>query len=274
MNNFLKYILDFIFPIECAGCGEEGQWLCDYCFSKIEFNKKQICPLCGRFLKLGYSCVCTVGVVSSNLKSEIKNLKSFVDVYITFVDLKKNPQVMKLIHKFQYGFIEDVAKELARMGIEFLRKNWKLEIRNLLFSENVIFIPVPLHKKRLLWRGFNQSELILREMGNLGDGKDEQEGEEGKEGEKKLEIRNWKLEICGDILARKKNTFFQGKIKMREKDRILNMRGAFEARGKLDGKAVVLFDDVITTGATMEECARVLKKAGATRVIAMAVGKG
>ncbi|MFH1030202.1 MAG: hypothetical protein V1770_02995 [bacterium] len=330
MKKIFKNILDFIFPIECVGCGEElhtpsgqdagdrhtpnlsqegKQWLCDYCFSKIEFNKKQICPLCGREMETGYSCVCTVQMVSS-IKYQVS---SYVDVYVTFVDLKKNPQVAKLIYKLKYNFVEDAAKDLARIGMEFLKRNWKLDpsdergarIRNLLFNENVLFVPVPLHRKRLLWRGFNQSEAILREM--------------GREGEQKLEIRNWKLEIRNDLLIRKKNTFFQGKSKMAEAGRRENMRGAFEARrygaisnfnpassaGQiskqflisnfqflkrmrvkcdnnselkdwlfLKNKTIVLFDDVITTGATMEECARVLKMAGASRVIAMAVGKG
>ncbi|MFH0854472.1 MAG: double zinc ribbon domain-containing protein [bacterium] len=359
MKIFFQSILDFIFPIECVGCGDElrahnlsqdrNYWLCDYCFSKIEFNKKQICPLCGREIKIGYSCVCAAGIEVglegiewkdgeeynniSNQKFKIKNLKSWVDVYITFVDLKKNPQVARLIHKLKYEFVEGAAADLAKIGIKFLDKICKfadgysggLEISNLLFGGDVIWAPIPLHKKRLLWRGFNQSELILREI----EKRIREEYKESRQYSEKLEIENLKFAIRTDILIRKKNTRFQGKSKMAENDRRENMRGAFEARRcgaisnvnpassagqilkkfqislpapilrqavkfqffkkncvKNDHKAgvrdehffkdktVILFDDVITAGATMEECARVLKEAGAMRVIAMAVGKG
>jgi len=340
MKKILKYILDIIFPIECVGCGEEacppywrGKWLCDYCFSKIEFNKKQICPLCGRFLDMGNSCSCAVNMG--------------VDVYITFVDLGKNPVVAKLIHCLKYNFIKDIAEILARVGVEFFEKTGvtllnseEFPVRrspilgilapplklyatrgrllapsntagrqndakdSMINPDDTIFIPMPLHKRRMLWRGFNQAELILERVSA--------ETQRIDTNKKRMDTD---INIRNDILVRTKNTLFQGKSKMREKDRKENMKDAFKlaqaltheftrikngsprsADGTvetrrfggrmwkmrkdlgqhiaLDGKTVVLFDDVITTGATMESAARVLKEAGANRVIGMAVGKG
>ncbi|MFC1615312.1 ComF family protein [Patescibacteria group bacterium] len=287
MKKIIKNILDMLFPIECIGCGEEAKWLCDYCLSKIDLNKKQVCPLCGRFFNMGDSCVCAVN--------------NGIDIYVTFLDLKKNPVATKLIHCLKYNFIQDIAKILAQIvSSEFLHSY--TQILNTI-DKNIIFIPIPLHKKRMLWRGFNQAESILMEIGVSA------------ETHESARIRNESariLNIRNDILARKKNTLFQGKRKMREKDREKNMRDAFEidtnqpadlagehesgpavASGEamadedeftrkgtvetvkaLMGKTVILFDDVITTGSTMESAARVLKEEGARRVIGMAIGKG
>ncbi|MFH0857045.1 MAG: double zinc ribbon domain-containing protein, partial [bacterium] len=328
-----KFFLDMLFPIECARCGEEGKWICDYCFSKIKFNETQICPLCGNETELGFSCVCTVknqesppllnyGEASNKATKQsaqdgLDNLSGVVltknppcplyergkncdlskigdvDIYITFVNLKENPCVRNLIHKLKYNFIENIAKDIAKIGMEFLRLNRaRMEIflgepPEKIFTDkycnNIVVVPIPLHKKRLLWRGFNQSEIILEEMRNL---KEVIDGQEGKEGEYGQEIKKLEVEKLGNrkdgVLFRRKNTKFQGKAKMTEEHRRNNMSDAFEIHtpapsqeGKiLEGKTVILFDDVITTGVTMEECAAVLKRAGAGKVVGMAIGKG
>lgn len=290
----LKLFIDMLFPIECIRCGDEGRWLCDYCFSKIKLNEIQICPLCKKEIELGFSCVCTVqsgsGIlpaqagkyqVSSDLKFDIKSQKSWVDIYVTFVNLKENSSVRTLIHKLKYNFVESIAQDLAKIGIEFFKKNHSsLELflgnspKNIFINgssknSDIIVIPVPLHKRRLLWRGFNQSELILGDIEVEIMNNSELGIKNTTEEEKKFKIRN-------DIFIRRKNTLFQGKTKMTEKDRKNNMRGSFEVKYPelIFGKTVILFDDVITTGVTVEECARVLKNAGAGKVIAMAVGKG
>jgi len=240
------------------------------------YNKKQKCPLCGNEIKLGYGCQCSM---SHN-----------VDIYITFINLKKNPQVADLIYKLKYSFIEDVSIDLAKIVFEFLRRNgcikpppappckgWEIfrsssvscqegsfgenPLSMILNTADIVFIPIPLHKRRLLWRGFNQAELIVEKIRKISD-------ESGQ--------TFARFPIEKNIIVRKKNTSFQGKNKMTAKKRAQNIKGAFYFK-KFPNyltSTVVLFDDVITTGATMEECAKLLKDSGVKRVIAMAVGKG
>ena len=107
-------------------------------------------------------------------------------------------------------------------------------------------IPVPLHPTRLLMRGFNQAEEIALAIG-----------------------RKLGLPVIGDLLYLTRRTRQQARLSATE--RVINVRGAYAAGKKRDiiiGKAVLLVDDVTTTGATLRETARVLKKAGVKSIIA------
>lgn len=104
-----------------------------------------------------------------------------------------------------------------------------------------VVLPIPLHRSRQRSRGFNQAELVLRRAGI-----DQPEGR---------------------LLRRKKT---RAQFGLSQGERLANVRGAFAWEGpKLAGMTVVLVDDVITTGATANECARVLKDTGARRVFAV-----
>ncbi|MEQ1935165.1 MAG: ComF family protein [Fimbriimonadaceae bacterium] len=100
-------------------------------------------------------------------------------------------------------------------------------------------IPVPIHWSRRCQRGFNQSELISRSLPNVSSG-----------------------------LLRFKRT--RPQVGLTAEQRLENLRGAFRARESVEGKSVLLVDDVITSGGTMLECARALRAAGAIEVNAIA----
>jgi len=110
-------------------------------------------------------------------------------------------------------------------------------------------VAVPLHKRRLRWRGFNQAELLAERLaGYFG-------WEYGK---------GW--------LVRTKYT--KPQVNLVRKERLVNVKGAFDLSGeagRLKGKNVLLVDDVWTTGATMRECGKVLKRAGAKKVWGLVV---
>lgn len=106
-----------------------------------------------------------------------------------------------------------------------------------------ITVPVPLHRERLRQRGYNQSLLLARVLAN----------EVG-------------MTLCGDILARERNTPSQ--VGLSRAARRENVKDAFRCSAQLQGEAVLLIDDVFTTGATLEACARALHMAGAGRVSA------
>ena len=111
-------------------------------------------------------------------------------------------------------------------------------------------VPVPLHPKRLRWRGFNQAVLLAREVG-----------------------REWRLPMDPFVLRRSRNTSPQTQLP--EEERRKNVRRAFEiaAEKSVKGKSLLLVDDVYTSGATVNECSRTLMRAGAKEVYVLTLAR-
>jgi ComF family protein len=111
-----------------------------------------------------------------------------------------------------------------------------------------LIIPVPIHAKRYAQRGYNQSEIIG-----------------------KVVAHNFHKRCETKVLIKTKNTVMQSTLK--NEDRVKNILGAFSVRHtkRIESKNILLIDDVYTTGATVNECARVLKKFGAEKVIVLTV---
>ncbi len=151
-----------------------------------------------------------------------------------------------MIKAFKYDFIEGLAEPLGKLMAGYLEKI-KGEID---FGDSLI-IPVPLHKTKFNRRGYNQSELVTSEISKYLD-----------------------LEIANDLILKTRPTKDQASLK--EKNRIENMDNAFVCLrpGAVSGKKILLVDDVYTTGATMNECARILKQAGAAEVSGLAIARG
>ncbi|MCI0586915.1 MAG: ComF family protein [Planctomycetes bacterium] len=118
--------------------------------------------------------------------------------------------------------------------------------------ETDLVVPVPLHPRKRRERGFNQSEVLARDLAD------------------RLGLR------CRDLLRRTRETAPQGSPTTLS--RVRNVEGAFGlARGgrpRLEGAVLLLVDDVMTSGATLSACARVLRRAGARRVVAVAAARG
>ena len=144
-----------------------------------------------------------------------------------------------LIHRFKYGRKIPLGKRLA----ESLGEKVACEKD---FIGCDLIIPVPLHRARHRSRGFNQSQILAEGIS---------------------EVTN--LPLMKDILKRKKNT--QDQTYLNAQQRKENVRGAFVVTqpDRIVGKHVILVDDVITTGATLNECARMLLDAGATKIFAV-----
>ena len=146
----------------------------------------------------------------------------------------------KLVYDLKYFGKKFAAKHIAR---ELIKPMCDFESPNLI-------VPVPLHKNRLKERGYNQAELIAKSLSELTS-----------------------LPINTTALTRKIETETQtGKSK---EERKANVVGAFSIKNSLEikNKNIILIDDVFTTGATTNECARVLKKAGANKVYVLTVLK-
>lgn len=138
----------------------------------------------------------------------------------------------KLILSFKHGDRTDAAPAYAA---------WMKRAGAELIADADVIAAVPLHRWRLLRRRYNQAALLAVEIGRLSE----------------------KL-VVPDLLKRQRATPSLGQLGRRARRRTL--RGAFAATGEVEGKAVLLIDDVLTSGATVGECARVLKRAGASRV--------
>jgi len=246
--------LDLIFPLECLGCGREGSWLCSDCFYRLRIDNSQFCLHCHRVNDWGGFCrscrplyhlngVSIAGDYDNKLiAAVIKNLKyrfaralarDLGRFLILFIDQVINQQKILLIQQNEFP-------SQARLNIPGV---W------LDFKESII-IPVPLHRKRERWRGFNQAGLLAAEL-----------------------AKHFSLPIIKNKLIRTKHK--KAQVKLKEKERFNNIKNCFAWQGEgLDNKNIILVDDVVTTGATLNECARTLKQAGAGEVWGLVVAKG
>jgi len=146
--------------------------------------------------------------------------------------------VKSAIATLKYRFTSNIADELAE---NYIFRVIKYPIIN---KKNMLLVPIPLHKSRLRWRGFNQSELLGKLIANkLG----------------------WDFEPT--LLKRIKNTQPQTTLKGESRKR--NILGAFMVSGEVKKQPIVLFDDVSTTGSTLKEASKALKRKGAIKVYAM-----
>lgn len=161
----------------------------------------------------------------------------------------ENPILRELILTLKYKRYQPAAKILAEI------LNRYLETANLDLEKYQI-IPIPLHKNRRQERGFNQAELIANALIALNSNL-------GKSDFPRL-----------DFLKKVKDNQPQTQIKNWEKRRT-NIKGGFQAANSenIKGENIILLDDVSTSGATLEEAAGVLKKAGAKKIIGLVVAK-
>jgi ComF family protein len=212
--------LDLLFPQKCIGCGEEGDILCRACRKSLPQIVNPICPKCGRPQSSPILCPGCL-----NWPGHIDGIRS---------PLKFDGVVREAIHQLKYKNLRSLAQPLALLLQDYLQKN-PLPAQFL--------VPVPLHAKRIKERGYNQSELLARELGKL--------------------VR---LPVVNDALIRSRYVLPQAKTTSVE-ERRRNVKQAFNCvNSQFLGASVLLIDDVSTSGATLDACATALKSSGATSV--------
>jgi len=154
----------------------------------------------------------------------------------------------RLIYQFKYEpYVKGLAKPLADILLEHIARtgNATQEV-----WQNSILVPVPLQKAKLKARGYNQALELAKELGH-----------------------SLHVLTVSDALIKIKKT--KPQMQLNAKERADNLAGAFAIKNPeaVQGKKVFLVDDVYTTGSTMEECARVLKQAGAKQVWGIAIAR-
>lgn len=222
--------------------------MCEECFKKIELKaKSQYCLHCKRKNTYGEFCF------------EDKEDYALNGVWIAAN--YDNPLLSEVIKKTKYNFSYEAApvlgKVMAAFFYELFAENTdkdedaQARLSGVIDSfEKTSVIPVPLHKKRKNWRGFNQAELIAGQFAS----------------------RTY-LPLITDKLVRIK--YLRPQAGLKEKERVENIKSCFIWKGEnLMGKNIILIDDVVTTGSTLNECAKVLKENGAGEVWGLVVAKG
>ncbi|HXW71408.1 MAG TPA: ComF family protein [Methylocella sp.] len=223
--------LDTIYPPSCLSCraatGEAGG-LCAACWSRVRFIERPYCERLGTPFETDLG---TDGLLSPEAVAD-------PPVYwrARAVAHFEDGPVRHLVHRLKYGDRMELAKPMGA---------WMARAGEELLVEADLLVPVPLHRRRLAARRFNQAQALAKAISNASG-------------------------VPADpfILERVKPTSSQ--VGLSKSQRGLNLQGAFCLRGgmggKVDGRAIVLVDDVMTTGATANAASRALLRAGAARV--------
>ncbi|MGI6678096.1 MAG: ComF family protein [Dehalobacterium sp.] len=231
--------MNLIFPhCRCISCGAEAKLnntgLCDNCRGIIseENSLYHSCALCPTFipLKERYCDHC------------FREHAPYFDAALAVFPY--HGAIRQVLHDFKYRGAVKWDKPLGALMEE--KVNQKLPFHNI-----SLIIPVPLHPNRQKIRGYNQSELLAREIG-----------------------RRMKIAVDLNTLQRVRDTPSQTGLSREERRK--NLHEAFQvvASGNLIGKTVLLVDDIYTTGTTVKACARILKKGGAKKVFVVTCAAG
>ena len=226
-SSVLAPLLDLAYPPGCAGCGGEvpdsGVKLCPSCLDAVPWLVDSGCGRCGSKLDSGGHCRLCQG-----LHPALEYVRS--TTWFTGC-------VPDLIHQLKYAGRRDIAPLLAELAVAG-------GIESSLPSRPDLVVAVPLHWRRKIRRGFNQSGLLASEIARMTD-----------------------FPLAGRTVVRVRSTATQTRLSPEQRRE--NVAGAFDCHGgSVAGRTVLVVDDVMTTGATLGEVARSLVAAGARRVFA------
>ncbi len=229
--NILQTFIGLFFPKICLSCDERlldnEQFLCLNCINSLDFLKV-ICPICG---SPKTEDKCKVCQTNEFLFDKARSVFMF------------NTVVQNLIHEFKYNEMTMIAKFLGKLSQEYIEKFQP-------FDHIDYVVPVPLHKVKKRYRGFNQSEYITRQI-----------------------ARNMNWKHLPNLIKRKR--FTETQTKLNKEQRRENVSFAFKINSKynIKGKNILLVDDVFTTGATVNSIAAALKEKQVNKVYIFTIAR-
>lgn len=233
-------LVHILYPRKCPGCGKlipHDIIVCEDCYPRFKRVQPPFCFKCGRHMENEEAEYC---------RECMKRERSFSFGAAAF---EYDAFMKKAMSNFKFnGWKENAdffAQETVRLCGDRIAR----------FAPTCI-IPVPVHRTRRLFRGFNQAEVLAKDVGErLG------------------------IPVLSDILVRTRKTDYQKKLK--KADRAANLRGAFSASIATDEqraltRRVLILDDIFTTGSTLEACTRACLDAGAgtVGVLSVCIGRG
>ena len=237
MIRLIKKFIDLILPPRCLICGKiigADNALCPECFNNLTFITKPYCQHCGRPLSF------------TNLDKDLYCPKCLTKkdtaFYLCRSAIQYDEYSKKLILDFKFA---------DHLENRYLLTQWLcLAGKDIFETHPDIILPVPLHYSRLFWRKYNQSAILARELS-----------------------KKTNISARYDIL--KKYRYTKPQVICSGKQRRKNIKDAFIVTKPdfVKGKNIVLLDDVYTTGSTLKECAKILKKAGAKNISALTVAR-
>ena len=238
MKEILTGIADLIFPPRCMTCGavleEHGSLpFCPQCTAGIHTIHSPLCPLCGIPFPMteGGDHLCGECLMTGRTYAVARAVGLYEET------------LLKAIHLFKYRGRMGIGKVLGNIMADFAGGIWDMDVFDLV-------IPVPLHRKRLRERGFNQAVVLARQIAE-------------------------RFSLPLDFMSLRRTVFTKPQVGLGHEDRSVNVRGAFAVRKpeRIAGKRILLVDDVYTTGSTLSECARTLLAAEADSVAVLTMAK-
>jgi ComF family protein len=235
VRHVITRVGDWLLPPVCLACNVSiaaHHALCGACWREVRFIRAPLCDRLGLPLPFdsGGRQISAAAAAHPPDYDRARAAAHFTGTIRT------------LIHNLKYHDKHEPRVLLSR---------WLTAAGEDLLSDAHLIIPVPLNRRRLLWRRFNQSALLAREVSRISG-----------------------VPMAPLALQRRRHTPPQ--VGLTEAQRASNVRGAFKvpaaAKALIVGRNILLVEDVITTGATINACARALKRAGAARVDVVALG--
>lgn len=239
LRGLLRGMQDFLFPEGegCCFCGKSmyREGFCLNCWEELSIAKKQeFCRICGRILTNPSLQGCPECQDAGYEFSFARGVGEYRGIY------------RNLLHQYKYVGKQSLARPMGKLMLDVVLTDRRYE-------GTEVLVPVPLAPVKLLQRKFNQSQLLAQELGQALD-----------------------LPVLAEALQRGRDTLTQAKLSREE--RRANLEGAFMVqRGMghfLQGRKLLLVDDVFTTGSTAAEAAKVLLSAGAGEVAVLTWATG
>lgn len=231
LQKAFKIFLNTLYPPNCLLCRDKLQAdapaLCPKCWMSFDLITEACCNFCGA---LSDACSCP-------------KKHEYIDKFL--VAMQYNNSAMRIISKFKYNNCKKVAPVLGQILYTRIKHY---------INEVDVWLPVPLHSKRIKERGYNQAAILTHFINKASQNQ----------------------MLCKyDILTRQINNKQQAKLS--KSARLLNVKNIFVLNDRhksiIQNKTVGIIDDVITTGATIQECARTLKNGGANKVYGISIAR-